>query len=393
MGFPPSRRNRSAAVDCLYVSDAMSDFLQLAAPGVRGLHPYQPGKPIEELEREYGVSNIIKLASNENPLGPSPLALAAAQQALKDVWLYPDGAGFVLKQKLSEKFGIAMNQITLGNGSSDVLEFAVRAFVTPADEVIFSKHSFAVYPILTQAAGARAVVTPAKNWGNDLEAMRAAVTERTRLIFIANPNNPTGTCLGRSELESFIRDLPSHVIVVLDEAYFEYASFAGLGGTDFPNGLEWVEHYPNLIVARTFSKCYGLAGLRVGYSVSHPEVADLLNRVRPPFNANLVAMAAAVAALDDDEHLQRTVSLNRDGMHQLVAGFNALGLDYIPSGGNFISVDMGRVAAPYYDLLLREGIIVRPVANYAMPNHLRVTIGTPEQNERFLGALKKVLAA
>lgn len=375
------------------MSDEMSDFLQLAAPGVRGLHPYQPGKPIEELEREYGVSNIIKLASNENPLGPSPLALAAAQQALKDVWLYPDGAGFILKQKLSEKFGFAMNQVTLGNGSSDVLEFAVRAFVTPNDEVIFSKHSFAVYPILTQAAGARAVVTPAKNWGNDLAAMRDAVTERTRLIFIANPNNPTGTCLGRSELESFIRDLPSHVIVVLDEAYFEYASFAGLGGTDFPNGLEWVEHYPNLIVARTFSKCYGLAGLRVGYSVSHPEVADLLNRVRPPFNANLVAMAAAVAALDDDEHLQRTVSLNRDGMHQLVAGFKTLGLDYIPSGGNFISVDMGRVAAPYYDLLLREGIIVRPVANYAMPNHLRVTIGTPEQNERFLVALKKVLAA
>jgi len=375
------------------MSDEMSDFLQLAAPGVRGLHPYQPGKPIEELEREYGVSNIIKLASNENPLGPSPLALEAAGQALKDSWLYPDGAGFALKQKLGEKFGFAMNQITLGNGSSDVLEFAMRAFVTPNDEVIFSKHSFAVYPILTQAAGARAVVTPAKNWGNDLAAMREAVTERTRLIFIANPNNPTGTCLGRGELESFLRDLPAHVMVVLDEAYFEYANFAGLGGTDYPNGLEWVDHYPNLIVARTFSKSYGLAGLRVGYSVSHPVVADLLNRVRPPFNVNLVAMAAAVAALDDDEHLLRTVSLNRDGMQQLVAGFKALGLDYIPSGGNFISVDMGRVAAPLYEALLREGIIVRPVANYAMPNHLRVTIGTPEQNERFLDALKKVLAA
>ncbi len=375
------------------MSEAMSDFLHLAAPGVRGLSPYQPGKPIEELEREYGVSNIIKLASNENPLGPSPLALAAAQQALRDTWLYPDGAGFVLKQKLSEKFGFAMNQVTLGNGSSDVLEFAIRAFVTPHDEVVFSQHSFAVYPILTQAAGARAVVTPAKNWGNDLEAMRAALTERTRLIFIANPNNPTGTCLGRSELESFLHDLPSHVMVVLDEAYFEYANFGGLGGSDYPNGLEWVARYPNLIVARTFSKSYGLAGLRVGYSVSHPVVADLLNRVRPPFNVNLVAMAAAVAALDDDEHLQRTVSLNRDGMQQLVAGFKLLGLDYIPSGGNFISVDMGRVAAPLYEALLREGIIVRPVANYAMPNHLRVTIGTPEQNERFLVALKKVLAA
>lgn len=370
----------------------MTDFLQLAAPGVRGLHPYQPGKPIEELEREYGVSNIIKLASNENPLGPSPLALQAAQAALKDVWLYPDGAGFVLKQKLAGKFGIAMNQITLGNGSSDVLEFAVRAFVTASDEVLFSQHSFAVYPILTQAVGARAVVTPARQWGNDLEAMRAAVTERTRLIFIANPNNPTGTCLGRSELEGFIRDLPSHVIVVVDEAYYEYASFAGLGGTDYPNAMEWVGRYPNLIVARTFSKCYGLAGLRVGYSVSHPEVADLLNRVRPPFNVNLVALAAATAALDDDEHLQRTVSLNRDGMHQLVEGFRALGLDYIPSGGNFISVDVGRVAAPLYDALLRQGIIVRPVASYAMPHHLRVTVGLPEQNQRFLTALKRVLA-
>jgi histidinol-phosphate aminotransferase len=237
------------------------------------------------------------------------------------------------------------------------------------------------------------VVTPAKNWGNDLEAMRAAVTDRTRLIFIANPNNPTGTCLGRSELESFLRDLPSHVMVVLDEAYFEYANFGGLGGSDYPNGLEWVERYPNLIVARTFSKSYGLAGLRVGYSVSHLVVADLLNRVRPPFNVNLVAMAAAVAALDDEEHLLRTVSLNRDGMQQLVAGFKALGLDYIPSGGNFISVDMGRVAAPLYEALLCEGIIVRPVTNYAMPNHLRITVGTAEQNERFLVALKKVLAA
>jgi len=371
----------------------MSDFLHLASPGVRGLSPYQPGKPIEELEREYGVSNIIKLASNENPLGPSPRALDAAQQALKDAWLYPDGAGFVLKQKLSDKFGFAMNQITLGNGSSDVLEFAMRAFVTPDDEVIFSKHSFAIYPILTQAAGARAVVTPAKNWGNDLEAIRAAVTERTRLIFIANPNNPTGTCLPGSELEPFLRDLPAHVMVMLDEAYFEYANFDGLGGSDYPNGLEWVDRYPNLIVARTFSKSYGLAGLRVGYSVSHPEVADLLNRVRPPFNVNLVAMAAAVAALDDDKHLLRTLTLNRDGMQQLVAGFKALGLDYIPSGGNFISVDMGRVAAPLYEALLREGIIVRPVANYAMPNHLRVTVGTAQQNERFLVALKKVLAA
>lgn len=370
----------------------MNRFIELAAPGVRGLKPYQPGKPIEELERELGISGIVKLASNENPLGPSPKALAAIAGAAQEIWLYPDGAGFVLKRRLAERLGVAPETITLGNGSSDILEFAVRAFVTPRDQVIFSEHSFAVYPILTQAAGAQAVVTPAKDWGNDLGVMRAAVGERSRLIFIANPNNPTGTYLGEGELESFLADLPDHLIVVIDEAYFDYASHSGMGAAGYPNALRWVNRFPNLIVARTFSKSYGIAGLRVGYSVSHPDVADLLNRVRPPFNVNSLALVAAAAALDDEEHLRRTLEVNVAGMRQLCAGFDRNSLPYIPSVGNFVCVDVGRPAAPVYDALLREGVIVRPVANYGMPNHLRVTVGRPEENQRFLDALARVLA-
>jgi len=370
----------------------MTDFSKFATPGVLGLYPYQPGKPIEELEREYGVSNIIKLASNENPLGPSPKALSAMRGELEDVWLYPDGNGFELKQKLAAKHGVEMSQITLGNGSSDVLEFAVRVFVTPEHEVLFSEHSFALYPILTQAVGGRPVVAPAKNWGHDLEAMKARITDRTRVIFIANPNNPTGTWLGAADLEAFIKEVPEHALVVVDEAYFDYAIEPATGAVDYPDTSAWVARYPNLMVARTFSKSYGLAGLRVGYAVSHSQVADLMNRVRPPFNVNSVALAAACAALDDDEHLQRSVQMNADGLVQLTAGFDSMGLGYIPSVGNFISVDVGRPAAPLYDALLHEAVIVRPVANYGMPNHLRVTVGTGEENARFLSALQKVLA-
>ncbi|MGM0593260.1 MAG: histidinol-phosphate transaminase [Pseudomonadota bacterium] len=371
----------------------MTDFSKYATPGVLGLRPYQPGKPIEELEREYGVSNIIKLASNENPLGPSPKALAAMHDGLGDVWLYPDGNGFELKQKLAAKHGVGIERITLGNGSSDVLEFAVRVFVGPGDEVLFSEHSFALYPILTQAVGGKGVVAPAKAWGHDLVAMQARISERTRVIFIANPNNPTGTWLGEAELEAFIREVPEHILVVVDEAYFDYAIDPATGAADYPDTSRWVERYPNLMVARTFSKSYGLAGVRVGYAISHPQVADLMNRVRPPFNVNSVALAAAAAALDDTEHLERSVRMNADGLKQLVAGFEPMGLEYIPSVGNFICVDVAREAGPVYEALLHEGVIVRPVANYGMPNHLRVTVGTAEENERFLTALGKVLAA
>ncbi len=363
-----------------------ADILRLAIPGVQGLSPYQPGKPIEELEREYGVANAIKLASNENPLGPSPRALEAARQALRDIHRYPDGNGFALKQALARKLSVAPGNITLGNGSNDILELLARAFVQPENEVVFSEHAFALYPIVTRAVGAKPVITKAKNWGHDLAAMRTAVNARTRLVFIANPNNPTGTWLKTEELESFIRAMPSHVLVAVDEAYFEYVNEA-----DYPNSVAWVGKYPNLITTRTFSKAYGLAGLRVGYGVSSPDIADILNRVRQPFNVNSVALTAAAAALDDATHVAGTVRNNREGMQLLAETFKSLGLKFIPSVGNFVCVDFGRPADLVYEALLRAGVIVRPVANYGMPNHLRVTIGLPEESLRFIAALKKVM--
>ena len=361
------------------------DILQLAVPGVRGLLPYQPGKPLAELEREYGVRNAIKLASNENPLGPSPKALAAVTALLPALARYPDGGGFALKRALSEKLQVTAAQITLGNGSNDILEFAARVFVNPGDEVIFSAHAFAVYPIVTQAVGGRAVITPAQHWGHDLTAMQRAITSATRLIFIANPNNPTGTWLSQAALRGFLQTVPERVMVVLDEAYFDYVE-----EPDYADGMALLRDYPNLIVARTFSKAYGLAGLRVGYGVSNDRVADLLNRVRQPFNVNSLALAAATAALDDDEHLQCTRAVNSAGMRQLIAGFRELRLEYIPSVGNFICVHVGQAAA-VYEKLLRAGVIVRPVANYGMPEHLRITIGLEQENRRFLEALQQAL--
>jgi histidinol-phosphate aminotransferase len=370
----------------------MVDFKRNATPGVLALNPYQPGKPIEELERELGISNIIKLASNENPLGPSQQALEAMRGELSEVWLYPDGNGFALKAKLAQLHGVEMAQITLGNGSSEPLEFILRAFVRPGDEVLFSAHSFALYPILTQALGGTGVAAPARDWGHDLEAMRARITERTRVIFIANPNNPTGTWLSATDLEAFIAAVPQETIVVLDEAYFDYAAWPATGASDYPDSVAWLERFPNLMVTRTFSKSHALAGLRVGYALSHPQVADLMNRVRPPFNVNNIALAAAAASLDDTEHLRASVEMNAQGLRQLEAAFAQMGLDFIPSVGNFISVDVGREAAPVYEALLRAGVITRPVANYGMPNHLRVTVGRPEENERFIAALKTLIA-
>ncbi|WP_455366264.1 histidinol-phosphate transaminase [Kaarinaea lacus] len=370
----------------------MNDYLELAAPGLKGLQPYQPGKPIEELEREYGISNIIKLASNENPLGPSPVALEVIKQELGELARYPDGNGFLLKQALSKKLAVSQFQITLGNGSNDILELIARAFATADNEVIFSQHAFAVYPIVTQAINAKAVVTPATNWGHDLAEMANAVTDRTRLVFIANPNNPTGTYLSDESLKAFIAGMPSHVIVVVDEAYFEYAHDPRMQADGYPDASKWLDEFPNLIVTRTFSKAYGLAALRVGYSLSHPAIADLLNRVRQPFNVNHLAIVGATAALNDTQHLDKSIHLNAVGMHQLVEGFDTLDLDFIPSVGNFICVNVGNEAANVYDALLREGVIVRPVANYQMPQYLRVTIGSSQENERFLQALGKVLS-
>jgi histidinol-phosphate aminotransferase len=370
----------------------LNQFLEIAAPGLKGLTPYPPGKPIDELEREYGVSNIIKLASNENPLGPGSASIEAIKVELTQLSRYPDGNGFVLKQKLADKLNVQQSQITLGNGSNEILEFLARAFVTEENEVIFSEHAFAVYPLVTQAINAKAVVTPAKNWGHDLGAMLHAVTEKTRLVFVANPNNPTGTWLDDAALKNFIGSLPSHVIVAIDEAYFEYAVDSRLNAAGYSSAIQWIDEFPNLVVTRTFSKAYGLAGLRIGYSISHSDVCNLLNRVRQPFNANHLAIVAAAAALDDAQHLERSTQMNADGMRRLIEGFGAMGLDYIPSVGNFICVDVGKDAANVYDALLHEGVIVRPIANYGMPSFLRVTVGLPEENERFLQALKKVLA-
>ncbi len=365
------------------------DFLSLALPGVQKLSPYVPGKPVEELAREFGLdpASIVKLASNENPLGPAPSVLQAVQRALPELTRYPDGNGFTLKQALSERFGFELSRITLGNGSNDVLELIGRAFAMPGVEVVFSQHAFAVYPIVTQAVGATAVQVPARNWGHDLPAMAAAITPATRLVFIANPNNPTGTWFERAEFEAFMASVPEHVLVVLDEAYTEYVEPG-----EALNGFDYIERYPNLIVCRTLSKAYGLAALRVGYCISHPQVADVLNRVRQPFNVNSLALAAAVAALADESYLAESRQLNRDGMRQLEQGLSELGLQWIPSRGNFIAVDLGRDAGPVYQGLLRAGVIVRPVAGYEMPNHLRVSIGLREENQRFLEALAGVLA-
>lgn len=362
------------------------DYLALAAPGVQKLSPYTPGKPVSELARELGISNIIKLASNENPLGPSEKSIAAIKAVLPELTRYPDGNGFELKQALAEKLSVQINQITLGNGSNDVLEIIARAFLDANAETVFSEYAFAVYPIVTQAIGAKSIVTPAKNWGHDLTAMAEAITAKTKLIFIANPNNPTGTWFNQAQWEGFLKRVPENVIVVLDEAYIEYANNA-----DFIDGASYLNHYPNLIVSRTFSKAYGLASLRVGYCLSNDKIADVLNRVRQPFNVNSLALVAAVAALADEDYLARSRQLNDAGMAQLMEGFNALNLAYIPSAGNFICVDVEQPSEPVFHALLKEGVITRPVSNYGIPNHLRISIGLQEENKRFLAALKKVL--
>ena len=353
------------------------------------LSPYVPGKPVEELAREFGLraEDIVKLASNENPLGPSPKALEAIRSAFDELTRYPDGNGFLLKQALAERLGVNTSMITLGNGSNDILELITRAFVSPQHEVVFSEHAFAVYPIVTQAVGARPVVVPARDWGHDLDAMAAAITPATRLVFIANPNNPTGTWIERPALERFLAKVPENVIVVLDEAYTEYVETG-----DVPNGLDYLTQYPNLLVSRTFSKAYGLAALRVGYGICQSAMADAMNRVRQPFNVNSLAQAAALATLEDDAYLAESRRINREGMVQLEAGFTSLGLSWIFSRGNFIAVDLGREAAPVFQGLLRQGVIVRPVANYGMPNHLRVSIGLPAENQRLLDVLGQVLA-
>lgn len=364
------------------------DFLAKALPSVQELSPYVPGKPVEELAREFGLNpaDIVKLASNENPLGPSPKVCMAITQALPELTRYPDGSGFSLKEKLAERFAVDPAQITLGNGSNDILELVARAWLAPGRNAVFSEHAFAVYPISTLASGAECRQVPAKEYGHDLDAMAAAIDSNTRVVFIANPNNPTGTWFNQAALNAFLSKVPSDVLVVLDEAYIEYAA-----DSDLPDGMAYLSRYANLLVSRTFSKAYGLAALRVGYAVSSKNIAAVLNRVRQPFNVNSLALVAACAALDDEDYLTRSRETNTQGMQQLEAGFKQLGLSWLPSRGNFIAVDFKRDTAAIDQALLARGVIVRPIAGYAMPTFLRVSIGTQAENQHFLDALTDVL--
>jgi len=354
---------------------------------VRTITPYQPGKPISELARELGLAEagIIKLASNENPLGMSPLGRQAMLDAAGDVARYPDGGGFALKSALCRRFGVQMNQIVLGNGSNDVLDMAARVFLGPGRSAVYAQYAFSVYPIATLTVGARGIEVPAIGFGHDLDGMRAAIAPHTRVVFIANPNNPTGTFVSGAALERFLAQVPADVLVVLDEAYNEY-----LEPDVRYDSVSWLARHPNLVISRTFSKIYGLAGLRVGYAFAHPGVADLMNRVRQPFNVGSLGLAAAEAALADDDFIFRSFELNRLGMKQLVSGFERLGIDYIPSYGNFVTFVAGDAPA-VNDCLLREGIIVRPIGGYGMPKHLRVSIGLEHENARFLAALERAL--
>ena len=360
----------------------------LAPDYIRAIMAYQPGKPISELAREMGIAeeSIVKLASNENPLGMSARARDAAITAIGEISRYPDGGAFALKKALCARFGVKPEQLVIGNGSNDILELASQAFLAPGLSAVYSRHAFAVYPLATNARGARGIEVAAKNFGHDLDAMAAAIEPQTRVVFIANPNNPTGTFVPGAELEAFLARVPRHVLVVLDEAYTEY-----LAPEQRYDSIAWLARFPNLLVSRTFSKAYGLAGLRVGYAIAHPEVADLMNRVRQPFNVSSVALAAAEAALDDDEFLARSAEVNRRGMAQLVAAFRELGLEWIPSAGNFVTFKVGD-AIGVNQALLRQGVIVRPIAAYGMPHWLRVSIGLPEENARFIEALRQALA-
>ena len=359
---------------------------------VRAIAPYQGGKPIAEVAREFGLdeAKIIKLASNENPLGMPESAKVAMQKAVADIGRYPDANGFDLKAAITAKYDVPAEWITLGNGSNDILELATHAFVQTGQAAMYAEYSFVVYALATQAVGARAIVVKAKDYGHDLDAMAAAITDDTKLIFIANPNNPTGSFVPAAELEAFLARVPPQIVVVLDEAYNEY-----LPPELQYESISWVRKYPNLLVSRTMSKAYGLAGLRIGFGIAQPAITDLLNRIRQPFNVNSLAQAAAVAALNDTAFLQRSAQLNRDGYRQLTQTFDALGLEYVPSFGNFVLVKMGSdsgAGARVNLALLKQGVIVRPVANYGLPQWLRVTIGLPDENAAFIDALKKLLS-
>jgi len=359
---------------------------------VRAIAPYQGGKPISEVAREFDLdeAKIIKLASNENPLGMPESAKRAMLAAMDSIGRYPDSNGFELKQAIAAKYDVPQDWITLGNGSNDILELAAHAFVQAGQSVVYAQYSFAVYPLATQAVGARAIVVPAKNFGHDLAAMAQSIDQDTRLIFIANPNNPTGTFMPAAEIEAFLKKVPPHIVVVLDEAYNEY-----LTPEQQYDSIAWVRQYPNLLVSRTMSKAYGLAGLRIGFGIAQPALTDLLNRIRQPFNVNSLAQVAAIAALGDAAFLKESARINAEGYRQLTQAFDEMGLAYVPSCGNFVLVRVGSddsAGARVNLALLKRGVIVRPVGNYGLPQWLRISIGLPQENAAFVQALKQVLA-
>ncbi len=356
---------------------------KLIKPHIRDLEPYQPGKPIEELERELGLSGSIKLASNESPLGPSPKAVAALQKGIANIHRYPDGASFELRRKLADRLGVGQDQLVFGAGADEVLELLAKILLGPGDECVFAWPSFAMYPIVVQGMGATSVQVPLDaEMVHDLPALAGAVTERTKLIFVCNPNNPTGTSVGADAFDAFMESLPDDLVVAVDEAYVDFAR-----RSDFPDALAWVGRRPGTIVLRTFSKIFGLAGLRIGYGVADAELADYLQRARHPFNVNRLAEVAAAAAIDDREYLERVTSLNGAGVDYLSRELRALGMQVYPSDANFVLV---RAGAEVYEQLLAEGIIVRPMAGFGLPDHVRISIGLPEENERLIKTLKRL---
>ena len=363
-----------------------TSLLSLANPRVQALRPYQPGKPIEEVQRELGLTDVIKLASNENPLGPSPQAVKAAANTLPDAWVYPDASGYALKQAISQHLNVTPEQLTLGNGSDNVLALIAQAFIKPDGDVVLSEYGFSTFSIITRANHGNPIIAPAKNWGHDLHRMKDAITPNTQCIFIANPNNPTGTWVNETDLTAFLEQVRDDIVVVLDEAYYEYVK-----DPSYPDTIALQKRFPNLITTRTFSKVYGLAGLRIGYGIANPELADCLNRVRLPFNVTTAGLAAAVEAIKDQSHVQDSLTMNQEGMDNLTHGLNDMSLDFIPSVGNFVTIDVKQSGEAVFQALLQQGVIVRPLTPYKMENHIRVTIGKPHEMVRFLEALKKVI--
>jgi len=351
---------------------------------IKSITPYVPGKPIEELERELGISGSIKLASNENPLGPSPKAIAAIKRAVEGLNRYPDGSGFYLSQALAKKYGVDLNQVILGNGSNELIELVVRTFVQPGDEIISADPSFMVYKLVTQAAGGTIVIVTCKDMRHDLDEMTERITPKTRIVFIANPNNPTGTMNSQAEMDRFMERVPDHVIVAVDEAYFEYVTHA-----DYPDSLDYLKEGRNVLALRTFSKIYGLAGLRLGYGITTSEIAELMNKVRQPFNTNSLAQAGALAALADRKHVEKSIAINNEGKQFLYQTFQQLGISYVPTEANFIMFETRLDGTELYAALLKQGVIIRPMGG----NRLRVTIGLPEENARFVRELEKIVVA